>query len=174
MPEVAEKVATAGIPVTTTLVVGYDIVTAYGNRRQAATGAAGVPGQVEDDARRQPGPVPQVPRAGVNFIAGTDAGWRRTRFDDLAYELYLMTEGGMSALEAIRHGTAYTAEVLGIGDKVGTVKPGFTADIIAVAGDPAGRPAQAARRASGPAGRRVTRGSGQGVREEYPAFAESM
>ena len=27
--------------------------------------------------------------AGVKFIAGTDAGWRLTRFDDLANELYL-------------------------------------------------------------------------------------
>jgi imidazolonepropionase-like amidohydrolase len=42
----------------------------------------------------------------------------------------------MSALDAIKHGTSYTAEFLGIGDKAGTVKPGYTADIIAVAGDP--------------------------------------
>jgi imidazolonepropionase-like amidohydrolase len=136
VPEVAEQVAKAGIVVTTTLVVGYDVVTHY-------EAAAEVPPQerefydkwkmmLEDNLDQ----FRKFREAGVEFIAGTDAGWRRTRFDDLPTELYLMTEGGMSALDAIKHGTAYTAEFLGIGDKVGTVKPGYTADIIAVAGDP--------------------------------------
>jgi imidazolonepropionase-like amidohydrolase len=136
VPEVAEKVAKAGIVVTTTLVVGYDVVTHY-------EAAAEVPPQerefydkwkmmLEDNLEQ----FRQFREFGVEFIAGTDAGWRRTRFDDLPIELYLMTEGGMSALEAIKHGTSYTAGFLGIGDKVGTVKAGYTADIIAVAGDP--------------------------------------
>jgi imidazolonepropionase-like amidohydrolase len=136
VPEVAEKVAKAGIVVTTTLVVGYDVVTHY-------EAAAEVPPEQRDfynkwkmmleDNLEQ---FRKFREAGVEFIAGTDAGWRRTRFDDLPIELYLMTEGGMSALEAIQHGTSYTARFLGIGDKVGTVKAGYTADIIAVAGDP--------------------------------------
>ena len=33
-------------------------------------------------------------------------------------------------------GTSITAELLGWGDKVGTVEPGRWADIVAVAGDP--------------------------------------
>jgi imidazolonepropionase-like amidohydrolase len=136
VPEVAEQVAKAGIVVTTTLVVGYDVVTHY-------EAAAEVPPEerefygrwkmmLEDNLEQ----FRKFREAGVEFIAGTDAGWRRTRFDDLPAELYLMTEGGMSALEAIQHGTSYTAGFLGIGDKVGTVKAGYTADIIAVAGDP--------------------------------------
>ncbi|MDX6421392.1 MAG: hypothetical protein QOG28_6012 [Trebonia sp.] len=136
VPEVAEKVAKAGVVVTTTLVVGYDVVTHY-------EAGPEVPPQerefydkwkmmLEDNLDQ----FRKFREAGVEFIAGTDAGWRRTRFDDLPTELYLMTEGGMSTLDAIRHGTSYTAEFLGIGDKVGTVKPGYSADIIAVAGDP--------------------------------------
>jgi imidazolonepropionase-like amidohydrolase len=136
VPAVAEQIAKAGIVVTTTLVVGYDVVTHYDN-------APAVPPEerefynrwkmmLEDNLEQ----FRQFREAGVEFIAGTDAGWRRTRFDDLPAELYLMTQGGMSALDAINHGTAYTAEFLGIGDKVGKVQPGLTADIIAVAGDP--------------------------------------
>jgi imidazolonepropionase-like amidohydrolase len=174
VPEVAEKVAAAGIVVTTTLVVGYDIVTALDN------GAALPPERqayldkwkmMLDDNLEQ---FRQFRDAGVSFIAGTDAGWRLTRFDDLPNELYLMTQGGMSALEAIRCGTSYTAEVLGIGDTVGTVKPGYTADVIAVAGDPLAdlRKLRDVRLVLQGGAARVT--GGQGVRAEYPAFAEGM
>ena len=174
VPEVAEKVAAAGIVVTTTLVVGYDIVTALDNsadlppERQAYLDKWKM---MLDDNLEQ---FRKFRDAGVNFIAGTDAGWRLTRFDDLPSELYLMTQGGMSALEAIRCGTSYTAEVLGIGDTVGTVRPGFTADIIAVAGDPLAdlRKLHDVRLVL--QGGTVRVAGGRGVREEYPGWAEGM
>jgi imidazolonepropionase-like amidohydrolase len=136
VPEIAEKLAAAGIPITTTLAVGYDIVTAYGDR-------GGLPPAEQQYLDRWKMMLADnleqfrsFRAAGVKFIAGTDAGWRLTRFDDLANELYLMTEGGMGPLEAIQSGTSYSAEVLGIADTVGTVKAGLTADVIAVPGDP--------------------------------------
>jgi imidazolonepropionase-like amidohydrolase len=171
VPEVADKVAEAGIVVTSTLVVGYDIV-------NALDGGADLPPERQayldrwkmmlDDNLEQ---FRKFLDAGVKFIAGTDAGWRLTRFDDLPSELYLMTQGGMSELEAIRCGTSYTAEVLGIGNTVGTVKPGFTADIIAVADDPLGdlRKLRDVRLVL--QGGTVRVAGGQGVREECPAFA---
>jgi imidazolonepropionase-like amidohydrolase len=136
VPEVAEKVAKAGIVITTTLVVGYDVVNYYDAMER-------VPPEekefyekwkmmLEDNLEQ----FRQLRAAGAEFIAGTDAGWRRTKFDDLPDELYLMTEGGMSALDAIRHGTSFTADFLGVGGTTGTVKAGYTADLIAVAGDP--------------------------------------
>ena len=73
---------------------------------------------------------------GVLFVAGTDAGWRWTRFDGLAQELCLMQAGGMSAMEAIKSATSKSADVVGIGQLVGNIRPGLQADIIAVEGNP--------------------------------------
>jgi imidazolonepropionase-like amidohydrolase len=47
-----------------------------------------------------------------------------------------MQQGGFSALEAITAATGLAARVLGIDDKLGSLKPGKVADIIAVAGNP--------------------------------------
>lgn len=73
---------------------------------------------------------------GVSFVAGTDAGWRLTRFDGLAQELSLMQAGGMTAMEAIKASTSTSAKALGVDQIVGTIRPGLEADIIAVKGDP--------------------------------------
>jgi imidazolonepropionase-like amidohydrolase len=45
--------------------------------------------------------------------------------------------GGQPALAAITTATSATAAALGLGDHLGAIAPGFDADIIAVAGDPA-------------------------------------
>jgi imidazolonepropionase-like amidohydrolase len=174
VPEIAEKIAAAGIVITTTLVVGYDIVTAFGDSVPVPAGKQAYLDKWKMMLADNLEQFRRFREAGVNFIAGTDAGWRLTRFDDLPSELYLMTQGGMSALEAIRCGTSFTAEVLGIGDTVGTVKPGYTADIIAVAGDPLGdlRKLRDVRLVLQGGAARVT--GGQGVRAESPAFPELM
>jgi imidazolonepropionase-like amidohydrolase len=78
----------------------------------------------------------QLQAAGVRFVAGTDAGWRYTGFDSLPFELWLMTEGGMTAAGAIAAATGDAAAVLGIGSVTGTLAPGRAADIIAVRGNP--------------------------------------
>lgn len=74
--------------------------------------------------------------AGVTFVAGTDAGWRFTRFDDLPLEMELMQEGGMIAMETIVSATGYAAEVIHIAHQAGSLKPGLAADILVVGGDP--------------------------------------
>jgi imidazolonepropionase-like amidohydrolase len=50
-----------------------------------------------------------------------------------------MVKYGMTPLEAIRSATVTAAECLGLGEVIGRVAPGYTADLIAVAGDPAER-----------------------------------
>jgi imidazolonepropionase-like amidohydrolase len=74
--------------------------------------------------------------AGVKYVAGTDAGWRYTPMDCLAMELALMHQGGMSAMDAIVSATGYAASVIGVADRLGTLKPGLAADLIVVPGNP--------------------------------------
>jgi imidazolonepropionase-like amidohydrolase len=74
--------------------------------------------------------------AGVTWVAGTDAGWRYTIIEGLPLELELMQQGGCSAMEAITAATGLAARVLGIEDRLGTLRPGMLADVIVVAGNP--------------------------------------
>jgi imidazolonepropionase-like amidohydrolase len=47
-----------------------------------------------------------------------------------------MVEAGMPPLEAIRSATLSAASLLDQSDQLGSVEPGFAADIVAVSGDP--------------------------------------
>lgn len=72
--------------------------------------------------------------AGVNIAFGTDVGVGAHGTN--ALEFVYMTEAGMPANEAIKSATINAAELLGIGETVGQIKPGFAADIIAVDSNP--------------------------------------
>jgi imidazolonepropionase-like amidohydrolase len=74
--------------------------------------------------------------AGVRIVLGTDVGgfeWTRV---SQAEEFTLMTSLGMSPREALRAGTLYAAELLGLAGTAGIIAPGAAADLVAVAGDP--------------------------------------
>ncbi len=71
----------------------------------------------------------------VKIVFGTDVGgfpW--TQLNE-AREFKYYVDYGMTPLEAIRTATATPAEMLGWGDRLGTIEPGKLADIVAVAGD---------------------------------------
>ena len=74
--------------------------------------------------------------AGVPIAAGTDCGAPGHPHGTLPEELRLMVEAGATPMQALRFGTATAAELLSIGDELGTLEPGKKADIVAVAGDP--------------------------------------
>src|SRR5215470_1054970 len=78
-------------------------------------------------------------RAGVRIAAGADSGTPLNFHGSLLPELELMSKYGMTPLEAIRSATVTAADCLGLGGVTGRIAPGYAADLIAVAGDPAER-----------------------------------
>src|SRR5690606_24090524 len=73
-------------------------------------------------------------RAGVKLALGTDAGGDLEA--NRAQELELYVESGVPAAEAIKAATANAAEALGMADRLGRIRPGYRADLVAVGGDP--------------------------------------
>jgi len=71
---------------------------------------------------------------GVKIALGTDSGV--TPHGQNAREFGLMVKLGMAPAEALKAGTAYDAELLGVADTVGTLAIGKLADVVAVPGDP--------------------------------------
>ncbi len=70
---------------------------------------------------------------GVRVAFGTDTfelPWTNAR------ELELMVRYGMRPADALRSATSVSAALLGLGELTGTLEPGRSADVIAVAGDP--------------------------------------
>lgn len=73
-------------------------------------------------------------KAGVKMVLGTDAGIYP--HGDNAKQLSRMTTFGMTELQAIQAATINSAQLLKWQDKVGQLKTGYYADIIAVNHDP--------------------------------------
>jgi len=73
-------------------------------------------------------------KMGIKISFGTDAAvyphGQNTK------EFKLMVDLGMSAIDALKSATSNDAELLGIGQKVGTLEKGKLADVIAMPGDP--------------------------------------
>ncbi len=70
----------------------------------------------------------------VKIAFGTDAGV--FPHGENAGEFALMVRGGMSNREALASATTVAADVLGMGDTIGRLATGYSADIIAVDGNP--------------------------------------
>lgn len=89
--------------------------------------AAAVGPKIHDTFRR-------AHEAGVKIAYGTDSGV--SAHGDNAEEFAWMVDGGMAPVDALRAATVNAAELLGQGTRLGQIKSGYLADIIAVAGDP--------------------------------------
>lgn len=72
--------------------------------------------------------------AGVKIAYGTDAGV--SKHGRNADEFELLVKYGMPPVEALKAATVNAADLLGLSSEVGTIEPGKSADLIAVAGDP--------------------------------------
>ncbi|HYB61081.1 MAG TPA: amidohydrolase family protein [Methylomirabilota bacterium] len=72
--------------------------------------------------------------AGVPIAMGSDVG--PFPHGTQAREFVLMVKFGMSPLAAIQAGTLNGARLLGWQDKIGALRPGYAADVVAVPGNP--------------------------------------
>lgn len=102
--------------------------------------AGGIPDwlvlKAEQEADRQRESFKAAVDSGMKIAAGTDAGTPFNRHEDLALEMGLMVEYGLSPTQAILAATRDAAENLDVLDSVGTVEVGKLADLILVPGDP--------------------------------------
>ena len=93
---------------------------------------AGLPGVIESKLKALQGFL----AAGLNVVAGNDAGLPHTGFGCLWQELDAMISGGMTAIQAITAATRAAARTMGMENWIGSIQPGKQADLLVVDGDP--------------------------------------
>jgi imidazolonepropionase-like amidohydrolase len=91
-------------------------------------------GPLKDYIERNLESARRAVKAGVKLGMGSDAVF--SMFGQNTRELGWFVKAGMTPEQALGSATLVGAELLGVQDRLGRVSPGFTADLIAVDGDP--------------------------------------
>ncbi|HEX6306853.1 MAG TPA: amidohydrolase family protein [Longimicrobiales bacterium] len=126
-PEVFRLMAERGVVLCPTVAAGDAIEQYRGWRR----GVDPEPARIR--AKRES--VRAALDAGVTLCVGGDVGV--FPHGDNVRELELLVEYGMTPADVLRAATAGNAETLGMSDRIGSVRRGLLADLIAVEGEPA-------------------------------------
>jgi Imidazolonepropionase and related amidohydrolases len=73
---------------------------------------------------------------GIRIVAGTDSGVPGSVFGDFVTALGLYAAAGWSPARVVAMATTEAADAVGLGARIGALRPGFDADLIVVDGDP--------------------------------------
>jgi imidazolonepropionase-like amidohydrolase len=106
----------------------------YVDNAQLLNYPAGAPGPLNDYIARNLETAKKAFKAGVLFAMGSDAVY--TMFGENTRELGWYVKAGMTPEQALKTATVGGADLLGQQDKLGRLKSGYYADIVAVEGDP--------------------------------------
>ena len=132
---IAEKVTAAGVYLSPTIQTGYRRMEELRakSRLEPSEKAelAGLEGKLESKLSF----ITRLHALGAKIVLGTDA---IPTMGDYALGLELLVRAGMSPSAAIDSATRLAAEAIGLGDEVGTVSAGKSADLLVVDGDPLG------------------------------------
>jgi len=81
--------------------------------------------------------VPAMRRRGIRVLPGGDYGFAHNPHGRNAWELELFVKKfGFTPAETLAAATRDGAALMGMGDELGQIKPGYIADLLVVAGDP--------------------------------------
>lgn len=125
-PEVLEQMAEKGIVLVPTLSTFHDLA-----ERFASDFAPALVEQAKRQRDEAYETLVAARSAGVTLAMGYDSGPPGTN----VLELVRMVDGGLTPLEGISAATQGSARALGL-DDVGSLEPGYVADLVVVDGDP--------------------------------------
>ena len=82
------------------------------------------------------GAIQRAQKLGVKIVTGSDTGYGPSSIARVSREAVMLTEAGLSPLQALQAATVTNAELLGLQAKVGAIEANFEADILVVDGNP--------------------------------------
>ncbi|HXI86782.1 MAG TPA: amidohydrolase family protein, partial [Parvularculaceae bacterium] len=125
--ETFKLMAKKGVPVCPTLAATESVARYRGWDGKVETTPDSVKEKHEEMAR--------ILKAGTTICNGSDVGV--FSHGKNAWELELLVAYGVKPLDALRAATSTDAKIIGMGDEIGHIAPGYLADLAAFEGDPA-------------------------------------